>query len=143
MKLPLSDERYQRFFENINASKERFIEKLNSKDNKILFIRSCEPMNYSDVGNRIIEDPKYKEEYAKDESEHLKDFSKLLTTKYPNLQFNILHMSGDMTYTDSEYKIITIPLPPFHWKNPRIGIKMKQHIQTYRDYIDSALKMMI
>jgi hypothetical protein len=141
MTLPLSDERYINFFTNINLAKNRFLDKLNSQSDSILFIRAREPMVYSDDGERIISD-KYIAKYSKDELEYLKDFSQLLMNKYPNLKFNILFLSENTKNVDKIHKIVTVPEPPYSWKDPRIGRKMRQHIETYRGYIDESLYML-
>jgi hypothetical protein len=137
MKTPLSEERYTKFSKNIFGARDRFIERINS-GNRVLFIRSREPMVDVDGNPRIIY-PEYQDKYSKDETEYLKDFSKLLKRKYPTLDFSILHMSGSDEELDEEHRIVTIPEPDILWTDPRIGRKMTKYVADNRDYIDESL----
>jgi hypothetical protein len=58
-----------------------------NKNKKVLFIRTQEQMN-----NRILFE-QHKEKYAKNELEYIINFSNIIKSKYPNLDFKILYLS--------------------------------------------------
>jgi len=77
---------FKKFKESYKRRIIRFEEELNNK-NKILFIRLEEPRQ-----DRIIYD-QYKEYFQKNELEYLKDFSTIIKTKIPKLNFKIIFIS--------------------------------------------------
>jgi hypothetical protein len=137
MKLPLSEERYQKFYNNISAAKDRFLEKLSSKGH-VLFIRCKEPYSYKDDGDRILT-PDHAKKYQQNESEYVKGFTKMIRNRYPDLKFSVLYLNGEKTTVNYENHIITIPEPKFSWKDPRVARKMTRHISKFRAFVDEAV----
>ena len=133
----LSDEN---FLDQFMSSTKKRIERLTNKINgseSILFIRSEEPSSYADLGNRIIF-PEYQEKYAKDELDHLRNFSDTIKKRNPQLKFKILFLSHHGQMVDNEHNIIGIPVPQCDYRDHFIAQKMKDAVKLHSDFLNRA-----
>ena len=105
---------YDRYIQN-------FMTKLNNA-HSLLFIRQDEPMEYADMGKRLLCYPDKLDEYKA-----LLKFSHWVETVYPQLDFHILWLTDQKDVENTRY-IHIIPNVECDYRNPRMGSIVNQHL---------------